>query len=106
MTTKTYQIALGLNDRETKVQKYSTIEAYKIVTNLICARFGGGSVFEGRGVYRHTDGSNAVVSETTLFIFISGAERSAIMAFCAELREMFNQESVMLSERDEITSFI
>lgn len=101
---KTYQIALGLNDRETKVQKYSTLEAYKIVTNLICAKFGGGSVFEGRGVYTHENGQ--IISETTLFIMIAGAERSAVMAFCAELREMFNQESVMLSERDEITSFI
>lgn len=106
MNTKTFQIALGLNDKDTKLQKYSTLEAYKVVTNLICARFGGGSVFEGRGVYRHTDGSNTVVSDTTLFIFISGAERSAVMAFCAELREIFNQESVMLSEREEITSFI
>lgn len=106
MNAKTFQIALGLNDKDTKLQKYSTLEAYKIVTNLICARFGGGSVFEGRGVYRHTDGSNTIVSETTLFIFISGAERSAVMAFCAELRQIFNQESVMLSERDEITSFV
>ena len=35
MSTKTFQIALGLNDKDTKLQKYSTVEVYKVVTNLI-----------------------------------------------------------------------
>jgi len=44
---------LGLNDQVTKLQSYATIEAYKICMNLVGETFGGGTIFEGNGFFKH-----------------------------------------------------
>ena len=47
---KKFTLYLGLNDKETKMQKIATVEAFKIVTNLVAKRFGGGTIFEAQGI--------------------------------------------------------
>lgn len=93
---KKFTLYLGLNDKDTKLQKYATLEAYKIVTNLITSRFDGGTIFEAQGIYKHEDGQ--VVTETTLRIELLFVERHAVREFVELLKEMFNQESVAVAE--------
>lgn len=90
---KKFTLYLGLNDKDSKVQVVSTVEAYKIVTRLLAAEFGGGTVFEATGVYKHTH-EQTVVIETTLRIELLFAEEPAVRAFVAELKKIFNQEEV------------
>lgn len=90
---KKFTLYLGLNDKDSKVQEISTIEAYKLVTRLIAAEFGGGTVYEATGVYKHTQ-EQAVVIETTLRIELLFAEEPAVRAFVKELKKLFNQEEV------------
>lgn len=89
---KKFTLYLGLNDKDTKVQKVSTVEAYKIVSNLIAKRFDGGTIFEAQGIYKHDDGS--IVTETTLRIELLFAETEAVREFVNLLKELFNQESI------------
>lgn len=42
---KKYTLYLGLNDKDSKQQEISTIEAYKVVSNLISKDFDGGTIF-------------------------------------------------------------
>lgn len=93
---KKFTIYLGLNDKDTKVQKISTLEAYKIVSNLIAAKFEGGTIFEANGVYRHENGAIAV--EKTLRIELLFAERPAVVEFVNILKVLFNQEAVAVQE--------
>lgn len=51
---------MGLNDKDAKVQVISTIEAYKVVSNIIAKDFGGGTIFEAQGIYKHDDGKICV----------------------------------------------
>lgn len=90
---KKFTLYLGLNDKDTKVQEIATVEAYKLVTRLLAAEFGGGTVFEATGVYKHTP-ENATVIETTLRIEILFAEESAVRAFVEELKKLFNQQEI------------
>lgn len=90
---KKFTLYLGLNDKDTKVQEISTVEAYKLVTRLLAAEFGGGTVFEATGVYKHVP-ENATVIETTLRIEILFAEELAVRAFVAELKKLFNQAEI------------
>lgn len=85
---------LGLNDKDTKIQKYDTVEAYKIVTNEVASRFGGGTISAADGIYRHADGT--IVIEKTLRIELLFIERPAVVEFANELKRMFNQESVAI----------
>ena len=95
---KKFTLYLGLNDKETKMQKLATVEAFKIVTNLVAKRFGGGTIFEAQGIYKHDNG--VVVTETTLRIELLFAEAQDVRAFVETLKEIFNQESVAVQEED------
>ena len=87
---------LGLNDKDLKVQKISTLEAFKIVSNLIASRFNGGTIFEADGVYKHDNG--AYVIEKTLRIELLFVERPEVVEFVKVLKEIFNQESIAVQE--------
>ena len=50
-----FTIYLGLNDQTTKRQEIETVNAYKIVSNMIASTFGGGSIYSGTGIYKHQE---------------------------------------------------
>ena len=47
-----FTLYLGLNDKDTKSQKIATVEAYKIVENLLKADFDGATIFVAAMVQR------------------------------------------------------
>ena len=95
---KKFTLYMGLNDKDTKVQVISTIEAYKVVSNIIAKDFGGGTIYEAQGIYKHDDGK--IVFEKTLRIEILFAEEPQIKALVAELKKIFNQESIAVQVED------
>lgn len=48
-----FTLFVGLNDKESKQQEISTVDAYKIISNMITARFDGGTISEATGIYKH-----------------------------------------------------
>lgn len=92
---------MGLNDKETRTQKVSTVEAFKIVSNLVVSRFDGATIFEAVGIYRHEDGT--FVTENTLRIEILFADEPAIRELVDTLKRVFNQESIAV-DKTAITS--
>lgn len=92
---------MGLNDKDAKVQLINTLEAYKIVSNILSRNFGGGTIFEEEGIYKHDDGT--VVIEKTLRIEILFAEEPQVKSFVSELKKLFNQESIAV-QKEEINS--
>jgi len=90
-----FTLYLGLNDQHTKTQKIDTLEAYKVVENMLANMFDGGTIFAAHGVYKHGDGT--VVIENTLRIEIlefDGDILNSVKDFVNNLKTMFNQESV------------
>lgn len=96
-----YTLYMGLNDKDSKRQQISTLEAYKIVSNLVAKEFDGGTIYEADGVYRHDDGT--IVIEKTLKIELLFAEQKDVKDFCETLKRIFNQESIAV-QREEINS--
>lgn len=91
-----FTLYLGLNDKDSKQQQISTLEAYKVVSNILANDFGGGTIFEAQGIYKHEDGT--IVVETTLRIEILFAELPAIKNLVTTLKKVFNQESIVVQE--------
>lgn len=91
-----FTLYLGLNDKDKKVQLISTVEAYKIVSNLITKRFAGGTIFEAKGIYKHESGQ--VVTETTLRVELLFAEEKDVRDLVKILKDIFNQESVAVQK--------
>lgn len=96
--TKKFTLYLGLNDKDTKVQKISTIEAYKMLTNVLMKNFEGATIFEATGLYKHDDGT--FVIEPTLRIELLFAEEHEVRALVEMLKLMFNQESIAVQTQD------
>lgn len=96
-----YTLYLGLNDKDTKQQKINTLESYKIVSNILASDFGGGTIFEAQGIYKHDNGT--IVFEKTLRIEILFAEFEQIKTLVSELKKIFNQESIAV-QREVINS--
>ena len=102
-------IFIGLNDKDSKVQEISTLEAAKFIQREICKLYDGGTVSEATGIYRHSDGSGAVVVENTLkieilFFGMSRTEvRAEVLPFIDDAKRFLNQETVAL-QLEEIES--
>lgn len=85
-------IFLGLFDKDSKAQEISTLDAYKIASNLLTNIIGFGTITEAHGIYTHNDGT--VVDEPTLRIEVSNIETEPMKRLAIALKQAFNQESV------------
>jgi hypothetical protein len=92
---------VGLLDKDTKVQRFTTVEAFKIVERVTADHFGGGTISESTGIYKHDDGT--VVVEPSL--------RIEVYATCGHadyvelLKAVLNQESILVERADVVYSF-
>jgi len=91
---KTIKFFLWLNDQTTKQQEINTVNAYKIAMNMIGSYFGGWTIEEWKGFFKHEDGS--IVIENTLII--TTATDLDYKDFVEDLKRTFNQESIMIQE--------
>lgn len=97
MFTK-YTLYIGLNDKDSKVQEISTVNAYKMIGALV----GDCTIQEGRGLYTHQDGTQ--VLETTLIVQIidfSGA--LDVKPLVETIKTALNQESIAVI-REQVDS--
>ena len=88
MLTK-YTLYIGLNDKDSKVQEISTIDAYKMVGALV----GDCTIQEARGLYTHQDGTQ--VLETTLVVQVIDFNGTLEIAPLVDaIKTALNQESI------------
>lgn len=92
---------VGLNDKDKKYQIIDTLEATKIVKNLICSMIGGGTIYNAVGVYTHESGE--IVTENTLRIELYDAEKNAVTTLIDTLKKVLNQESI-IKQSETVTS--
>lgn len=91
MIYKTYTLFLGLNDKDSKVQEINTIDAYKILQNILpdC------TIRESQGIYTYSNGIRGL--ETTLELFIIDFDKKFDpLPVIDSLKRLFNQESIAL----------
>ena len=97
-----FTIYLGLNDKDTKIQKYDDKLSLELVQSL--AKSQGVECFTAIpcfGVYQHDNG--AVVNEQTLKIEIM---QDDIKELISMLKYAFNQECVMVTKEEINVEFI
>lgn len=95
---------LGLFDKDSKAQEITTLNAFKIASNLVTDIVGYGTITEAMGIYTHDDGT--IVNEPTLRIEITGSELEKIKRLAIALKQAFNQESVALEKVNSDFNFV
>ena len=73
---KKYTLYCGLNDKDTRRQEISTLEAAKMVRNACLSYADGATIFEADGIYKHDDGE--LVAEKTLRVELMMVEQSVV----------------------------
>lgn len=89
-----FTLYVGLNDKDKKVQIINTLEAYKIVNNIVVKYTDGATIYEANGIYKHNDGT--VVIEKTLRIELMFIDRETVNKIIDILKRVLNQESIVL----------
>ena len=94
---------IGLNDKDSHKQEIETIAAYKVVNNLICDYFGGGTILNAAGIWRSA-GSVDFEAENTFKIEVLNFSDSdkdfdtKVMEFCTVAKKVLNQEAIAVTE--------
>ncbi len=101
---KKYILNVGLNDKDTKQQKIDSVEAYKVVENLLLNNgISGYTIYQGLGLYKHDSGE--ITRENTLILelmFVSGEVVDKIIEL---LKQVLNQESILKQVQEITISF-
>lgn len=92
MTNDKYTLYVGMNDKDSKVQEISTLEAKKMIQKLILTYTDGATIFEAEGLYKHEDGTFVV--ENTLRIELMFIDVKAVREIVNTIKRLLNQESV------------
>ena len=99
-----YTLYIGLNDKDTKTQRIDTVEASKIVQNVLTDTTGGGTIYSATGVYRHDNG--AIVIENTLRVELVAVAMEAVRGAIDIIKAALNQESIILQTENIQSVFI
>lgn len=101
---KKYILNVGLNDKDTKLQKIDSIEAYKIVENtLLNNGLSGYTIYQGKGLYKHDNGE--ITQENTLIIEMIFTNDEIVNKIIKILKQVLNQESIMKQVQEITISF-
>lgn len=103
MKTDRYTIYVGLNDADTKQQKYET-EKFEKVLYLVCKNYQVSfSLAHLAGGYFHDNGQ--FVAENSLQITLIGGSENVVNEISKDICAFFNQESVLVVH-DIVDSFL
>ena len=103
-----YNLTIGLLDKDSKVQEIGTVHATKLVTRIVIAKIGFGTILDANGVYTHDDGT--IVTEPSIRVEILDTEgtigKDKIVELAGELKIALNQESILFEQQVITGEFI
>lgn len=95
---KKITLYIGLNDKETKTQLISTLDAYRLVNNILST---DSTITECKGVYTHDDGS--ITTENTLEVvlldFDGKLDKGWVISKVNAIKLALNQEAIAYQEQ-------
>ena len=87
-------LTIGLNDKDTKLQKYDILTCYKLVESVLKQHVDGYTITQALGGYKHDDGT--YVSETSLRVELLFTDTKTIKLIANAIKAptCLNQESI------------
>lgn len=101
----TVNLYIGLNDKDTKQQELSNLDA-KAEISAILFRYcpDGFTLQECQGMYKHDDG--IVVCENTIKVILLGYNMSMIYEIIEDLKRKLNQECIAVERIETYVKFV
>ncbi len=98
-----YVLFLGTNDKDTNEPVFTPEEAKKKAKEILIKRMGGYTIQEAEGGWVGDDGT--LYQEYSIVIYLSDTNIDAVHETAEELRQEFNQSSVLIQENRTRTEF-
>lgn len=101
----TVNLYIGLNDKDTKQQEITNLDAKAEISAILFKYFPDGfTLQECQGMYKHDDGT--VVCENTVKVTLFNYEFVGISNVIEEIKHKLNQESVATEYLETVVNFI
>lgn len=101
----TINLYVGLNDKDTKQQELSNLEAKAEISEILFRYCSNGfTLQECQGMYKHDDGT--VVCENTIKVILLDYNFSMIFELVEDLKHKLNQESIAVEIYKSYVKFI
>ena len=101
----TVNLYIGLNDKDTKRQELTNLDAKAEISAILFKYFPNGfTLQECQGMYRHEDGT--VVCENTIKVTLFNYDFVGISDVIKEIKYKLNQESVATEYLETVVNFI
>ena len=101
---KDYRVYVGLNDADTKEQKYDTVKYISLLKKVCQSYHVPFSFILAEGGYFHENGE--YTQEKSLIISLIDVEKTVVEEIARDLCVFFHQESVMVAESAAEVYFI
>lgn len=97
---------VGLFDQHSHTQRFTTVEAFKIVDTLILSRFGGATISESHGIYRHGDGTTVIEPSLRIELVHQTEDQPLLDSLVQDIKLVLNQESILVTRQQMTVSFV
>lgn len=87
-------LTIGLNDKDTKQQKYDIVTCYKLVENVLKENTNGYTIYQTNGGYKHDNGE--FVQEISLRVELMFIEKEKVIEIANIIKSpiVLNQETI------------
>lgn len=101
----TVNLYVGLNDKYTKQQIFSNMEAKAEISSILFRYFQNGfTLQECQGMYKHDDGT--IVCENTIKVILLDCNLSMIFEIIEDLKRKLNQECIAVERIETYVKFV
>ena len=101
----TVNLYIGLNDKDTKRQELTNLDAKAEISTILFKYFPNGfTVQECQGMYRHEDGT--VVCENTIKVILFDYNIGLVLDAVEDLKEKLNQECIAVEYINSTINFV
>lgn len=101
----TVNLYIGLNDKDTKQQELSNLDAKAEISAILFKHFPYGfTLQECQGMYKHKDGT--VVCENTIKVILFDYNIGLVPDAIKDLKEKLNQECIAVERLESIINYV
>lgn len=97
-------LTIGLNDKDTKQQKYDIVTCYKMVETTLKKYVDGYTIYQAQGYYKHENGE--FVSENSLRVELLFTRETIVKKIAKDIKIILNQESIVYEKQTTNSNLI
>lgn len=98
-----YTLLVGLNDKDSKKQELTKVQAKKIISNIVNLP---STISDATGIYKHLNGQIVKEKSIRIELYNDKSIDKTIKAFIKKIKLALNQESILFEKSKANVNFL